>query len=512
MKTAISYLRFSSKQQSRTDSYRRQIEATERFCREHNLELLDRLEDLGVSAWTGKNLSDESALGRFLRLVEAGKIPKQTVLIVENLDRLSRAKILDALHLFTSIIKKGVEIVTTMDGKWYSEQSITENPTDLMISIIYLTRGNNESETKSVRVKQSWIQKHEKVKRGEFSKFACPSWLAHNGSKYSLIVPHANAVRLIFALYNGGLGVYSLIKELYRRKVKPFTKSKAWRPVFIHRLLQNPAVIGTCETVSPPQPNYYPAVVSEEQYYKAIARRKQNQNFRGKTGAKEINIYGGICKCWKCGASMVKYSCKGRGEDPKHYTFLVCSNSKVGKCNYEFTPFDKFNDSFLHILNMANFAKLIFASEPEIEDTSEAIRGKLVEVQASIDRVTDAIVKTDSPALVARLAQLELDRKQIEKEYETAKAEAFSKTDVRQDYKEIMTQMSGALKNNPFRLRLRNLMRRHLAKIVVKADAYTVHFKECTDSIQIALNGDGFEMAYWDEVEVFPYRAELKAA
>ncbi|HEY2328878.1 MAG TPA: recombinase family protein [Verrucomicrobiae bacterium] len=116
MKTAISYLRFSSRKQSTNDSYRRQIEAAEKFCKENNLVLSERLEDLGISAWKGKNLSDESALGGFLKLVEAGKVPKFTVLICENLDRLSRANILDALSLFTSILKSGVEIVTSMDG------------------------------------------------------------------------------------------------------------------------------------------------------------------------------------------------------------------------------------------------------------------------------------------------------------------------------------------------------------------------------------------------------------
>ena len=136
MKNAISYLRFSSPKQASNDSYRRQIDATEKFCREHGLSLSNRLEDLGVSAWTGKNLGDDAALGGFLRLVEAGQIPRKTVLIVENLDRLSRGKILDAMNLFTSIIRNGIEIVTTMDGKWYSEKSISDNPTDLMVSII----------------------------------------------------------------------------------------------------------------------------------------------------------------------------------------------------------------------------------------------------------------------------------------------------------------------------------------------------------------------------------------
>jgi hypothetical protein len=80
MKNAISYLRFSSPKQASNDSYRRQIEATEKFCKENGLALSNRLEDLGVSAWSGKNLGDDAALGSFLKLVEAGKIPKGTCL------------------------------------------------------------------------------------------------------------------------------------------------------------------------------------------------------------------------------------------------------------------------------------------------------------------------------------------------------------------------------------------------------------------------------------------------
>jgi DNA invertase Pin-like site-specific DNA recombinase len=491
MKTAISYLRFSSRQQARTDSYRRQIEATE-------------------------NLSDESALGGFLKLVEAGKIPKQTVLIVENLDRLSRAKILDAMHVFTGIIKCGVDIVTTMDGKWYSEQSITENPTDLMISIIYLTRGNNESETKSVRVRQSWVNKHENIKQGKFSKFHCPSWLNHDGIKYSLIEQNAAAIRTIFDLYLKGYGVYSLIQELNKRKVKPFTKTKAWNPVFVHEVLQNPAIIGTNINVNPPRANYYPPVVSEEIFYKAINQRKQNTNFRGKSGIKEINIFGGLCKCFSCGSNLVKYSCKGKGKNGKHYTFLICSQAKVGKCKYSFTPFQKFSDSFLRILNMANFTGLLFAKEPETPNNSETIRGKITNLQKTIERVTDAIVKTDSPALVSRLVQLELDRKQLEKDYETTKAEALGKTDVKQEYADLMKELSANLNDNTFRLRLRNLMRRHITKIEVEAEYYTVFFKygpvEMTETIRVTLNKNDFELRYWDEVEVYDYSSLAKAA
>jgi DNA invertase Pin-like site-specific DNA recombinase len=469
---------------------------------------LNRLEDLGVSAWTGKNLSDESALGGFLKLIEQGKIPRQTVLIVENLDRLSRAKILDALHLFTSIIKNGVEIVTTMDGKWYSEKSITDNPTDLMVSIIYLTRGNNESETKSVRVRQSWINKHKNIQNGEFSKFHCPSWLKHNGREYALIPDNAETIRTIFNLYINGYGVYSLIQELNRRKVKPFTKSKDWKPVFIHRLLQNPAVIGTNENVDPPRPNYYPSVVSDEVFYKAIAQRKGNRNHAGRTGTREVNIFGGLCKCHRCGSSMVKYSCKGKGPEQKQYTFLVCSKAKVGKCKYEFTPFNKFSDSFLRILDMVNFTNLLFGNETPVKDRSESIKGKIEDKRKTISRIVDTIVRTGSEALEERLKTLELEVKQLEKDYETAKAETFAQTGVKQDYKELIQKLKANLHDNSFRLRLRNLMRRYMPDIVVTSNSYKIDFEPASrgaETIEVILNDTGFELRYWDEVETYNY-------
>jgi len=47
---AYSYIRFSSLEQAKGDSYRRQLERTEKYCKEHNLVLNDtRYADLGVS-------------------------------------------------------------------------------------------------------------------------------------------------------------------------------------------------------------------------------------------------------------------------------------------------------------------------------------------------------------------------------------------------------------------------------------------------------------------------------
>ena len=87
---AISYLRYSTPEQSLGDSERRQVELAERYCREHDLTLApsDVLKDLGLSAYRGTHRK-EGAFASFLAAVQKGAVPRGTVLIVETWDKLS---------------------------------------------------------------------------------------------------------------------------------------------------------------------------------------------------------------------------------------------------------------------------------------------------------------------------------------------------------------------------------------------------------------------------------------
>src|SRR3954463_11142307 len=63
--SAYSYVRMSTDVQLRGDSRRRQLEESRRFALERGLQLVEDFEDLGVSAYRGKNVSD-GALERML--------------------------------------------------------------------------------------------------------------------------------------------------------------------------------------------------------------------------------------------------------------------------------------------------------------------------------------------------------------------------------------------------------------------------------------------------------------
>ncbi|MCG6287457.1 recombinase family protein, partial [Vibrio vulnificus] len=118
MKKAYSYIRYSSPQQASGDSYRRQLAATQVYCEANGYELdaeLSIYKELGVSGFK----DDQENLKQFINDCETGKVKKGCLLVVENLDRLSRKTINVAMRQFLTLLEY-VDIYTLQDEKLYS--------------------------------------------------------------------------------------------------------------------------------------------------------------------------------------------------------------------------------------------------------------------------------------------------------------------------------------------------------------------------------------------------------
>src|ERR1022692_3130110 len=174
---AFSYLRFSTPEQSAGDSRRRQMAMAEKYAADHHLKLDQSLSfrDLGVSACRGKN-AKEGALRAFLDAIEHNLVPPNSFLLVESLDRLSRDRILAAQGLFLQIVQAGVTIVTLVDQRSYSLESLNRNPLDLIISLVSMMRANEESEMKSRRIRAAFDIKRAHLAERPWSG-RCPGWL-----------------------------------------------------------------------------------------------------------------------------------------------------------------------------------------------------------------------------------------------------------------------------------------------------------------------------------------------
>ena len=84
---AVAYARWSSLEQGKGSTLERQLQVIERYCSKHGLEILERVTDEGSSAYTGTNIQT-GHLGDVIRRVEAGRLPRDITIVVEQLDRI----------------------------------------------------------------------------------------------------------------------------------------------------------------------------------------------------------------------------------------------------------------------------------------------------------------------------------------------------------------------------------------------------------------------------------------
>jgi len=367
MALAYSYIRFSSKEQAKGDSFERQVALRNAYIAEHNLTLDESLSlnDLAVSAFKGKN-AEQGVLSKFLEAASDGLIPAGSFLLVESLDRLSRAEVLEAFDLFRSIIKRGITIVTLSDRRVYSAESIGNNFTELIVSIAVMSRAHEESALKSQRVTKAWDKKRDAAKTGKIITKFVPFWLSVNADKtaFSINEEYAGLVKRIFELSAEGVGTSSICKILNKGDITA-KKGGIWRNGNVIKLLRNRAVIGEANFLkSEPIPNYFPLIISEELFFK-VGDRLNSTRFTSHGGkvSDYRNIFRKVLKCPYCGGGLsfhgARYSTKGK-ESKSVYATLFCVNKVSGKdCASQRWDYFEFQRVFLTYVKELDISQLV---------------------------------------------------------------------------------------------------------------------------------------------------------
>lgn len=240
---AYSYSRLSTKRQEKGDGLRRQLERSRRYAAEHRLRLQEKsFEDLGVSAYDGSNAS-KGALGAFIRAVESGTIRRGSYLLVENLDRISRAELFEAIALLDKLVKLGIRVVTLIDGRVLDEETIKDQTT-LFFAVMVFIRANEESATKSDRVKKAHQRKRDT--KSSFAFGQGPGWLRPNASKtgWEVIPEKAQSVVKVFELVASGLGSTAIARIANREGWPVPGKAEDWHKTLPHKFVHNRRVLG----------------------------------------------------------------------------------------------------------------------------------------------------------------------------------------------------------------------------------------------------------------------------
>jgi DNA invertase Pin-like site-specific DNA recombinase len=265
---AYSYSRLSSTEQADGDGLRRQEDTVEKYCRKMKLVLQKKtIRDIGYSGYHAEHIK-RGALGVFLVAVDKKTVSTPCALVIESLDRLSRQSPLDAMGLLIDIVRKGVEIHTTMDDAVYKEGM---KMGEMMSGLLKLCTGHEESDKKSNRHKSMWDEKRANAKKQIITR-ACPSWMKPRQDKtgFTLIPARAAIIREIFKLTGAGIGRTKIADHLNAKKFATWNDGIRWHASFIQKLMNNPNVLGHLRTGSWVHGKYIPSDELIENYYPAV--------------------------------------------------------------------------------------------------------------------------------------------------------------------------------------------------------------------------------------------------
>lgn len=429
----FSYRRFSSGRQARGTSLERQTKLAQAWCLERGYELDESLSlsDLGVSAFKGDNAT-RGALGGFIAAIEAGKVPKGSILLVESLDRLSRATLPEAVSLLMQIVKTGVRVVSMVDGKEWNSETINDTMS-FMLSVLLFSRAHEESSTKAKRVSAAFQTKRN-AGLPVVSKMHGSGWMQPKTDKsgWELIPDKAESVRRVFELAASGKGGVSIARiateEGWAMPWRQRKNTNGWEHTGVSRLLRDRRVLGEWQpmkmvggTLTPdgePVQNYFPAAVPEELWLKVQVALK------GRTGPKRLrginaDVFAGLLFC-KCGERMERKAPSERG-----YARYYCLGTKAGRSECPSVS----ERGIVHAVlsNLGQFEEKAFRDDTISEAIRERIRiaeERVSDAKSRAERILDAIEEGgNSTLLLQRLTTVEAEADKAKIDLESAKEE-----------------------------------------------------------------------------------------
>jgi DNA invertase Pin-like site-specific DNA recombinase len=510
----FSYVRFSSDEQKLGDSERRQVEDADAWVKRKGL-TVDRsldLTDRGLSGYHGFHRT-RGKLGRFLAAVKSGMVPRGSILLVENIDRLGRE---GPKRMLQEIIFKlwdhGITLQTFSPDEEYGP-GCADDPR-FVVLILLLQRAWDESKRKSDLAHKNWTQKQKMARETNAVVTGyCPAWLKviewrDNGkggrvaAKFAPVPEAAKVIRTIFKLKLEGLGWGLIAKRLnaeaswFPPKRRKSNRTEKWRETYIQKIVANPAVIGAYQPyrkeggkrhiIGDPITGYYPAVISTEDFYNL--RKKMNQNngdkaAKGGRVSKARNLFSYLTTCGYCGGPMT-YIDKGR--DQRGGQWFVCDAARRGAgCRRNSIRYDEVEGLILRNCRDIKPEEVLpnpSAQVAKVTELKKRLAGKEAElegIETSIDNLIDNLANAKDADLVKRVeakvgkirerkaeveAGLNADRVELEKSEQGHKS--FN------EWQANLKTMFAALESGDveLRLKLRAHLRTFLDKIIVYAD------------------------------------------
>lgn len=453
----IPYARFSTKSQSKVGkkSLERQLGEARRYADQNNLFINEELifADKGVSGRSlSGNLAKAFKKGQMqVMLAMLDDVPaeeRQFVFITfHNFDRFSRMSPDDAQAYFNLILQKGFNIITTIDNQLYTRNN--KSLSSMIISIIKMTTAWQESEVKSIYVKDALARKKEIVdylynhpsQKGKHKHIgvvqpSIPRWIKQenityeyvdqNGLKkvdtfkrFTLHEQKAKIVQYIFEMRLSGLGHTRISQRLNEEGIPvfdqgKFKEAKHWHGYAIQNILVNEKVLGhlvlksykeeefLCEESKTFKKrkvpvdstgklhNYYPAAVTEDMFIRANnvqLNKKSKPKPIGRIGER-TNIFARIMVC-SCGGSLQYHRTVKKFKNHERIKeYLRCLNAQFkNKCNCSGINYTELEESFFRFVNHLDFRSICAIGAGSVDNKIQSIEMQISESETVFNKL-----------------------------------------------------------------------------------------------------------------------------
>jgi DNA invertase Pin-like site-specific DNA recombinase len=476
---AFSYIRFSHPDQAKGDSLRRQTDDAAGWCQRNNasFDTATTLHDLGRSAYTGKHRqnADRHALAAFLKLVESGRVPRGSFLIIENLDRLTREHIQPALLLVLNLLQGGIRIVQLKPAEMVFDDKSDTMP--VMMMILELTRGHGESAMKSERNGSAWKQRRKNAREGtDILTHRLPAWIEERDGMLQAIPEYAATVQRVFELAASGYGAAGIVKKLTNEGVPPFGTSGRWTRTYIAIILADRRALGELQPRradgrpdGEPIKGYFPEVVSETDWNAARAGAAQRRRRigkgrrwtetedelaatltlaqaakrlgrsiasirarrsalanRGRKVEKEkanyhVNLFSGLLYDAFDGGSYY-VATRSSARYGTRWRVLLNVNAAEGRAPARSFPFETFERAVLSLLREVDPREILDGDSGP--DEAQVLAGELARVEAKIAELEAELLNGDVAAVAKVLRQLEDQKRDLAKRLDEARQKA----------------------------------------------------------------------------------------
>lgn len=430
------YTRVSTELQIDGYSLEAQKERLRREATHRGMKIVGEYSDEGKS---GKNVSGRPAFQQMLKDIKSGKDDVDYVLVFK-LSRFGR-NAADTLNSLQFMEDYGVNLLCVEDGI-DSAGAAGKLIISVLAAVAEIERSNIQEQTMAGR--------KQKARDGKWNGGFAPygyKLVAKDGEKSKVLVineEEAELVRLIYKKFLSGMGIGNVAKWLnengYTKKIRQNGSVSLISAAFVKGVLDNPVYAGKIaygrrktekiegtrnefHVVKQDRDSYklYPgqheAIIDEDMWYKAQAKRMKNAFKREKTHSLEHeHILSGLVKCPVCGASMYgvvnRKKKKGSEEFYTDMWYYLCKNRKMVSghlCDYKkHIRQEELNTEVLQLITY------VFGGENDLKkrvlqrtDSEDAMKGLLEEKE----RLTKEKDKQQSKKakLLRRIAELDID-------------------------------------------------------------------------------------------------------